>query len=197
MRYLPVLLALTLILFGCTAVTESTTAPLPTLAVTAPPVLSTVPPPTLPATNTAVSPLTTPTAAETAVSSSGTAEIGQPVTPVTVDLGQLTPAPQPNTTPVEMPRPGVPNPLIALVHATKQDLAKRLGLDISQVVEGTIAEITWNDSSLGCPQPGMGYLDVLTNGYKITLNANGQDYTYHTDANQRFVLCGADGKPLP
>ncbi len=47
---------------------------------------------------------------------------------------------------------------------------------------------TWPDTSLGCPQKGMMYAQVITPGFRVVLAVNDQDYEYHTD-NARVVLC--------
>ena len=38
----------------------------------------------------------------------------------------------------------------------------------------TVRAVDWRDSSLGCPKPGMAYLDVITPGHRVTLRANGR-----------------------
>ena len=44
------------------------------------------------------------------------------------------------------------------------------------------AEYTeWPDGSLGNPQPDTAYTQVITPGFKIMLEAGGQQYEYHTD----------------
>lgn len=125
-----------------------------------------------------------------------TAQTGA-VMPVTVDLSQLTPSTAVATTPQVIPAPGLPNPLTALVNQVSQDLAQRLKIDISEVILVEAFAVDWSDGSLGCPQPGMGYLTVITPGYQITLLAQGEVYTYHTDQRRSFVLCGEDGRPVP
>jgi hypothetical protein len=52
----------------------------------------------------------------------------------------------------------------------------------------------WPDSGLGCPSPDALYLTVITPGYRITLEAEGQTYVYHTDRLENVVLC-VDGRP--
>jgi hypothetical protein len=37
----------------------------------------------------------------------------------------------------------------------------------------------WSDAGLGCPQPGMAYIQVPQDGYLIILRANNQLYNYH------------------
>jgi hypothetical protein len=72
---------------------------------------------------------------------------------------------------------------------TRAALAKDLGLSAADIAVIAIEETTWNDSSLGCPQPGQNYLQVITPGYTITLEAQGKRYEYHADRNRRVVRC--------
>ena len=51
----------------------------------------------------------------------------------------------------------------------------------------TVRAIDWRDSSLGCPKPGMAYLDVVTPGHKVTLRVDGQIYVVHEAKNKAFV----------
>ncbi len=76
-----------------------------------------------------------------------------------------------------------------LVEAVVADLAGRTGIDPAQVVVVRVLEQQWSDSSIGCPQPGMAYLTVITPGYQIILQVAGRQYDYHTDLQSRFVLC--------
>jgi hypothetical protein len=48
---------------------------------------------------------------------------------------------------------------------------------------------TWPDSSLGCPQPGQVYLDVLTPGYLALVEIDGQRFEYHADERGNLVRC--------
>ena len=69
------------------------------------------------------------------------------------------------------------------------DLARRKGADRSEVAVETVEEVAWRDSSLGCPQPGMMYAQVITPGYRIILRLGGVRYTYHADLSRRVTLC--------
>lgn len=112
------------------------------------------------------------------------------VEPVVVDLSKLTPAPTVSGgEPREMPKPGVADPLLPLVTAVSQDLAKRLDIDISDVTVVETEAVDWRDSSLGCPEPGQMYMMVITPGYRIVLEASGRLYEYHTDSQDNFVYC--------
>jgi hypothetical protein len=68
-------------------------------------------------------------------------------------------------------------------------LAREQGLAVADITVVEVQANEWRDSSLGCPKPGMNYLQVITPGYKITLEAQGRRYEYHTDTNQRVVRC--------
>lgn len=70
----------------------------------------------------------------------------------------------------------------ALLALARKDLASRLGFGSEQakhgisVIQATAQE--WPDASLGCPQPGMMYAQVITPGYQIMLEAAGRRYDY-------------------
>ena len=53
--------------------------------------------------------------------------------------------------------------------------------------------VEWPDASLGCPQVDVTYAQVITPGYQIQLEANGQVYTFHTDETDQVILCDARG----
>jgi hypothetical protein len=78
-------------------------------------------------------------------------------------------------------------PVVALA---RQQLADTLSCDSAAVTVVSVEEMEWSDSSLGCPKPGMMYMQVITPGYRVTLEHNGQHYTFHTDRTQRAVRCG-------
>lgn len=122
----------------------------------------------------------------------------QVVTPVEVNVSELTPEPTVIGTPVEMPAPGRPGAQQErMVQEATLDLAKRLDIDPAGITVLSVEFVDWPDGSLGCPAPGMAYIMVITPGYKIVLSAAGEEYDYHTDMRGYFVLCGADGAPVP
>jgi hypothetical protein len=82
--------------------------------------------------------------------------------------------------------PGLEN----IITQAKVDLAQQLTIDSKQIELVEVASITWPDGSLGCGKPGVEYLQVLIPGFKISLKADGQIYTYHTDTLNQIILCG-------
>lgn len=86
-----------------------------------------------------------------------------------------------------------------LAEMAKSDLVTKLGVDRQgiQVVEAEY--VTWRDSSIGCPRTDMQYMQVLTNGARLLLRANGVLYHYHSGGNRAPFLCTtpAPNGPLP
>jgi hypothetical protein len=147
-----------------------------------------------------VQPQTTP------VPTTQPAPTNQPVT----ETPMSTTPPQPSATPLPTPVGRTPAPVdglatvepspapeLAVADATSQpmidrataQLAQKLGVAASAISLKSLESIEWPDGSLGCPQPDVMYLQVITPGYKIVLTAQGSDYVYHTDTNRQVVLC--------
>ncbi len=80
-----------------------------------------------------------------------------------------------------------------MVYLAKEDLSKRLGIPVDSVSVESVDQVDWPDASLGCPEPGKVYAQVITPGYRILLKANGKTYEYHSGANH-VVHCGPEGK---
>jgi hypothetical protein len=80
------------------------------------------------------------------------------------------------------------SPLSRLIEQSVRDLAARLGFRVEQIRVEAVEQVDWNDSSLGCPMPGMAYMQVITPGYLIRLSAQDQIYEYHTDLDH-VVYC--------
>jgi hypothetical protein len=54
----------------------------------------------------------------------------------------------------------------------------------------------WNDSSLGCPEPGIIYTQALVNGYWVVIGAAGKNYDFRVDGRGNFRLCAlGQGRP--
>lgn len=72
----------------------------------------------------------------------------------------------------------------SIVRAAKKDLAQRLGVREQSIdLVGQIDEVTWPDASLGCPEPGMMYAQVLTPGYRFKLQSGAKVYEYHAGSS--------------
>jgi hypothetical protein len=80
------------------------------------------------------------------------------------------------------------------VNAAMADLASRLGVSESQIAIESADEIEWSDASLGCPQPGQFYAQVITPGFKIILSHDGREYNYHSSLSGEPFLCEQQGQ---
>ncbi|MCS7259839.1 MAG: hypothetical protein NZ765_03550, partial [Anaerolineae bacterium] len=77
----------------------------------------------------------------------------------------------------------------AAVQRAVEDLARRLAVPHRAIQVLRAQAVEWPDTSLGCPQEGMMYAQVITPGFLIFLEAQGNVYEYHTDRVHHAVLC--------
>jgi hypothetical protein len=99
---------------------------------------------------------------------------------------------QPSTpllTPEATAMPSKPPPVEKFVSLSIKDLASRLQVDASQISLIRTEHTVWPNAALGCPRPGKVYPSGKVPGYRVWLNAEGQEYLYHTDYNGQVVLC--------
>lgn len=66
-------------------------------------------------------------------------------------------------------------------------LAEELDIPVSEVTVISVRPVEWPDSSIGCPQPGQAYLQVITPGHKISLRARGQVHVMHEAGGKPFL----------
>ncbi len=90
---------------------------------------------------------------------------------------------------------GLAGDLARAVARAREDLAARTGIWPERLAIRSAAPVEWPDSALGCPAPGQGYLQMITPGFRVVLEAAGRPYDYHTDRGDQLLLC-EDGRPL-
>jgi hypothetical protein len=124
----------------------------------------------------------------------------RPDEPPTLPSAEELPVAATNTVPAEATQgdptqmsPPTPPPassgLENLIEDAKNDLAKRLLIPVDQISLIEANEVVWPDASLGCPQPGMAYIQVPEDGAQIILQAGGINYAYHTGGSRGLFLC--------
>jgi len=84
--------------------------------------------------------------------------------------------------------------LQGLIDKTREDLALRLSITMTEISLAKAEEVVWSNASLGCPQPGMVYAEVMTPGYLILLEANDTVYEYHASRGTEVIYCE---NPIP
>ena len=123
-----------------------------------------------------------------------------------VSAGELRLQPVPNA--IDELEPGKQTPggqitvgpgLQRLVDLATKDLIAKEGIDATKVELVQAEYVSWRDSSMGCPQPGYQYLQVVTNGSRIVLKVDKQVYNYHSGGNKPPFSCvkPSPSKPLP
>ncbi len=71
-----------------------------------------------------------------------------------------------------------------LYFLARDDLAERFNFNPLTIKISDIEKVEWSDSSLGNPEPGMFYTQVITPGSRLVLESNGATHTYHTSERE-------------
>jgi hypothetical protein len=76
-----------------------------------------------------------------------------------------------------------------VVRLAVADLAARVGTTPGQIEVRSFEEVTWPDTSLGCPEPGMVYAQMVVRGWRIVLVADNETFSYHAGDRPEPFLC--------
>jgi hypothetical protein len=87
--------------------------------------------------------------------------------------------------PATIPRDNIPAPVQTAIEAAAADA----GVPTGEVGLISFEEVEWNDTALGCPEPGGMYAQVITSGFDVRLLIDGNEREYHTDLNTTVVRC--------
>jgi hypothetical protein len=79
-------------------------------------------------------------------------------------------------------------PQLELLSLAMLDLSERLDLEMQEIVPESLEPQLWSDTSLGCPQSGYIYAQVVTEGFLVQLRVDDEVHEYHTDREQ-VVYC--------
>jgi hypothetical protein len=72
--------------------------------------------------------------------------------------------------------------------AAVADLAARLDIKEDAITVVSVERVDWPDSCLGIDKKDVACAEVITAGFRIFLEANGQKFEYHTDGGSRAAL---------
>ena len=75
-----------------------------------------------------------------------------------------------------------------MVELAKEDLAKLLSVDSSEIKVKSVEEVIWVNGALGYPEEGHYYTEALVEGYRVILSYKGRHYEYHTDMRDHAKL---------
>jgi len=83
-----------------------------------------------------------------------------------------------------------------LAALAQRRIAQEQDVPINQVEIVSIEAYVWQDTSLGCPEPGQTYAPVAVDGYRIVLEVRDTQVIFHTDFD-RAIPCDPDLEQLP
>ena len=78
--------------------------------------------------------------------------------------------------------------------AARELLADELNADEGDLELQSSEGMEWSDASLGCPEEGMAYAQVITPGFKLTFDLAGTSYAVHTNADGSHMVLCEDGQ---
>ena len=110
----------------------------------------------------------------------------QPATPL---LPTRAPSPLATRAVSPLPAPGGASGSNVAVRNAIDDLASKLKIAPDKVQVVSVEQVDWPDTSMGCPQPGIFYAQVIVQGYRIVLAAEGQQVVYHSDLQGHVGTC--------
>jgi hypothetical protein len=104
---------------------------------------------------------------------------------------------EPTATPSVIPAPiptGETSPVKgevpqAILESILKEAAALAKVDRREIKIVRAESVVWGDGSLGCPEPGMMYTQMLVNGYWVVIEAAGKTYDYRVGKGGSFRLC--------
>ena len=82
------------------------------------------------------------------------------------------------------------------VASAVSDAAERTGTDTADIEVVSFEQVTWSDGAMGCPEPGQMYTQALVDGYRVLLQVDGTELTYHGAEGDAPFLCEDPQHPL-
>jgi hypothetical protein len=88
------------------------------------------------------------------------------------------------------------DPSAQLVAQARAQLAQKLGVELEEISVQQVESTEFKDASLGVPEEGQMYAQVITPGYVIDLSAQGDTYRFNASEN-RVVFVPEESTSLP
>ena len=101
----------------------------------------------------------------------------------------------PNTRPPELAPPATG--FEAIADAAVQFAASELGVDPASIQVISVDAVEWRNSCLGVDKPGEMCLDVITPGYRVLLDVDGQEVAVHTNQAGTVLRLADPAQGLP
>ena len=81
------------------------------------------------------------------------------------------------------------------VNTARTELASVVGVAAAEIELNQVNPMVWPNSSLGCPEKGMMYLDVITSGFRVEFDVGSKIYQVHT-AERTAIVCLKATRPI-
>ena len=79
----------------------------------------------------------------------------------------------------------------AIETAARNHLTNEMSVDGVSAALARLERVEWSDASLGCPEDGVAYAQVITPGYSLVFDHDGSSYDVHTNNDgSQVVSCG-------
>ena len=78
----------------------------------------------------------------------------------------------------------------------RQTLVQATDVEADSITIVSVETVEFSDSSLGCPQPDMAYLAVITPGHKVIAEAAGKSYDIRING-QHGLVCSPAPQAFP
>jgi hypothetical protein len=119
---------------------------------------------------------------------------------VTIQTPSATPgstptAPKPEPSPTAQPT-HIPVDVPPAQHAAIQALADSLGINIDQIKVVSVEAVDWPNGCMGVQRIGVMCTQQIVPGFRIILEANGQQYEYHTNSDGSQVTPAKGQQPI-
>ena len=84
---------------------------------------------------------------------------------------------------------------LEVFHLARFDAVERFGLNLEAIVIRNVEAAEWGDTSLGNPEPGMVYAQVIVPGFKLVLESRetGATFIYHTSTDRVIFVDSTEG----
>lgn len=80
----------------------------------------------------------------------------------------------------------------SVVDAAVADLARRARVSEDLVEVVRVRTVEWPDASLGCPEEGFSYAQMIVDGFQVVLGVEGRVFDYHAGSDGDVFLCPSD-----
>jgi hypothetical protein len=141
--------------------------------------------------------LLTVTAAVVLAACSPTSVTGPATTPTVASEPEATPTEMPAASPTaetaDAPASETETP--APAQSARQALAQQLQAEAADIAIVSVEPVEWPDSCLGVQTQGVMCAQVITPGYRVVLEAEGEQYVFHTDETGSSVVLAEGPEP--